>query len=106
MDHVHLQFTYLKDEESNFQQLSLTLDNYFRKINTLINTITYSVFHKNGVQILEVNKCSMTLMQSSSSLWKSHDLSFMLLLFGELRKMSEEAFVVGFKGVTPISNRV
>jgi hypothetical protein len=63
MDHVHLQSTHLKDDESNFQQLSLTVDNYFKKINTLINTITYSVFHKNDVQILEVNKCSLTLMQ-------------------------------------------
>ena len=63
MDHVHLQSTHPKDEESNFQQLSLTADNYFKKINKLINTITYSVFHKNGVQILEVNKCSLTLMQ-------------------------------------------
>jgi len=64
MDHVHLQSTHLKDEESNFQQLSLTVDNYLKKkINILINTITYSVFHKNGVQILEVNKCSLTLMQ-------------------------------------------
>jgi hypothetical protein len=49
MDHVHLQFIHLKDEESNFQQLSLAVDNYFKKINTLNNTITCSVFHKNGV---------------------------------------------------------
>jgi len=57
---MYLQSTHLKDE-SYFQQLSLTVDNYFKKTNRLINAITYSVFHKNGVQILEVNKCPLTL---------------------------------------------
>jgi len=38
MDRMHLQSTHLKDEESNFQQLSLTVDSYFKTINTLIKT--------------------------------------------------------------------